>query len=374
VRHRVAGSDRDGVNARQVREYKDRTIRPLAGIQILRAVAALGVVIHHMQSELIQRGFDNPFPDFEVGAFGVDLFFVISGFIMVYSSGRFFARPDGGRRFFLKRLIRIVPLYWLFTTLLVFIAIRGTWHTGAYSVKEFIASYLFIPAPDRLGLMIPTYPPGWTLNYEMFFYVCFASALRWSRPIAVSLVVSALTALVILGYMVALPQPIAFWTDSLCLEFCYGIGLALLFLRGWRIRPLVRLALLITGAIAAVAFVAQGESSPIRGFAWGLPAASIVAAAALTDASLRSRFARAFESLGDASYSLYLIHVLLFILLYPVVAKIIDPLRLSGAVYGSTLVGASVAAALALYAWVELPMTRYFTGLYGVAVPRSRSV
>jgi hypothetical protein len=262
VRHRVAGSDRDGVNARQVREYKDRTIRPLAGIQILRAVAALGVVIHHMQSELIQRGFDNPFPDFEVGAFGVDLFFVISGFIMVYSSGRFFARPDGGRRFFLKRLIRIVPLYWLFTTLLVFIAIRGTWHTGAYSVKEFIASYLFIPAPDRLGLMIPTYPPGWTLNYEMFFYVCFASALRWSRPIAVSLVVSALTALVILGYMVALPQPIAFWTDSLCLEFCYGIGLALLFLRGWRIRPLVRLALLITGAIAAVAFPGRILADP----------------------------------------------------------------------------------------------------------------
>jgi exopolysaccharide production protein ExoZ len=340
---------------------------------MLRAVAALGVVIHHMQSELIQRGFDNPFPDFEVGAFGVDLFFVISGFIMVYSSGRFFARPDGGRQFFLKRLIRIVPLYWLFTTFLVLIVIRGARHTGAYSVKEFIASYLFIPAPDRLGLMIPTYPPGWTLNYEMFFYFCFAAALRWSRPIAVSLVGSALAGLVILGYFIALPQPIAFWADSLSLEFCYGMALALLFLRGWRIRPLVRLALVIAGAIAAAVFVAHGESSPIRGFAWGLPAAAIVAAGALTDAPPRGLFARAFEWLGDASYSLYLVHVLLFILIYPVVARVVDPLIFSGAVYGSALVGASVVAALAMYAWIELPLTRYFSGLSGVTIPRSRS-
>jgi exopolysaccharide production protein ExoZ len=336
----------------------------------LRAVAALGVVIHHTQGELIQRGFDNPFPSFEVGAFGVDLFFVISGFIMVFSSGRFFAQPDGGRNFFLKRLIRIVPLYWLFTTLLVFVVIRGARHTGHYPIREFIASYLFIPAPDRTGFMIPTFPPGWTLNYEMFFYVCFAAALRWSRQVAVLLVAAALTSLVILGYVIAFPQPIAFWADSLSLEFCYGMGLAQLFLHGWRISSLGRLALLVAGAAAALLLVAHSESSPIRGFTWGLPAAAIVAAGALTDASPRSLFAKAFEALGDASYSLYLVHVLLFILLYPIVASFIDPLRISGLVYGSTLVGASVVAALVLYAWVERPMTRYFGNLYGAKAPR----
>jgi exopolysaccharide production protein ExoZ len=339
----------------------------------LRAVAALGVVIRHMQGELVRRGFDDPFPNFEVGALGVDLFFVISGFIMVYSSGQFFARPDGGTRFFFKRLIRIVPLYWLFTTLMLVVVIRGAQPAGSYSVREFIASYLFIPVPNRIGEMQPTYLPGWTLNYEMFFYVCFAAALRWSRPIAVALVGSTLTGLVILGYLAPLPQPIAFWADSLSLEFCYGMALAQLFLRGWRISPLGRLALLVAGAAAALLLAAHGESSPIRGFTWGLPAAAIVAAVALTDASPRSLFARAFEALGDASYSLYLVHVLLFILLYPIIARFIDPLQLSGSVYGSTLVGASVVAALVQHAWIELPMTRCFNNVFGAKALRSSS-
>jgi exopolysaccharide production protein ExoZ len=338
----------------------------------LRAVAALGVVVHHMQSELVQRGFDDPFPSFEVGAFGVDLFFVISGFIMVYSSGRFFAQPAGGWRFFTKRLVRIAPLYWLFTTVLVVIVTRAARHTGAFTAQEYIGSYLLLPVANQFGNMQPIYAPGWTLNYEMFFYVCFALALRWPRPVGVALVVVALTSFVLLGYAFALPQPLAFWTDSLCLEFCYGMALALIYLADWRIPTLGRVALILAGAAAAWMLATHGESSPIRGLAWGLPAAAVVAGGVLSIESPKRLVGRAFKTLGDASYSLYLVHVLVFILTYPIIARAIDPLRLSGLLYGAILVAGSVASALVLYRWVEVPMTRYLSAFQAATIAGAR--
>ncbi len=93
-----------------------RTSVPVASIQILRAVAALAVVALHVGHEGATRlGPRNPLPDFSVGAAGVDLFFVISGFIMVYASDTLFARAGAPATFFTRRLARIVPLYWAAT-------------------------------------------------------------------------------------------------------------------------------------------------------------------------------------------------------------------------------------------------------------------
>src|SRR5262249_39195350 len=85
----------------------------LLAIQILRAVAALGVLFYHTAHEVAARtGVTVPFGELVVGAGGVDLFFVISGFVMVYASERLFAQPGATRIFFLRRLARILPLYW----------------------------------------------------------------------------------------------------------------------------------------------------------------------------------------------------------------------------------------------------------------------
>src|SRR5712664_1748823 len=95
----------------------------LVSIQILRAAAALLVLFAHLWTPFVILG--APFPNFIAGAAGVDLFFVISGFVMAYSSERFFAQPLGSARFMLRRLCRIVPLYWAMTTfVLLMIAIR----------------------------------------------------------------------------------------------------------------------------------------------------------------------------------------------------------------------------------------------------------
>src|SRR5438093_4622260 len=89
---------------------------PLVSIQVLRAVAALAIIVAHFWGAFEAFGHPNPWPNFILGAAGVDLFFVISGFIMVYSSERMFGQPTAPAQFFFRRLARIVPLYWAVTT------------------------------------------------------------------------------------------------------------------------------------------------------------------------------------------------------------------------------------------------------------------
>jgi exopolysaccharide production protein ExoZ len=353
-------------------------MRSLGSIQILRAWAALAVVIFHMQGELVRRGFDNPFPSFEAGAFGVDLFFVISGFIMVYSSGPFFARPSGGWRFFIKRIIRIAPLYWIFTTISAAIAVALARYPGhaEYSIRHIAASYLFIPAarPED-GAMLPTCPTGWTLNYEMFFYLCFAFALRWRRAATVAIVCAALASLIVAGWLVALPEPLAFLANPIIAEFCFGMLLAQSFLSGMRIPISAAVALLFAGAVGALLYAPYVDSySALRPVTWGLSALSIAAASILCNASFSGRAARALQRLGDASYSLYLVHTSLFIVIYVMFSKVIDLHRSHSLVYGVGLVGASVATALGVYKWVELPMTRYLNGLHDPARAKAKAL
>ncbi|SRR6266571_871351 len=95
----------------------------LQSIQILRAVAALLVLAGHLWATLAWLGKPDALPNFVAGAAGVDLFFVISGFVMVHSSEKFFGQPGGSVQFLLRRLARIVPLYWVATTAALAIAL-----------------------------------------------------------------------------------------------------------------------------------------------------------------------------------------------------------------------------------------------------------
>ena len=103
------------------------------------------------------------------------MFFVISGFVMVHASEPLFGRADGPRLFWLRRLIRIAPLYWAVTSLyLVLTLLLPDMATSHYSPGLIAASYLFFPFPREDGTMQPVVGLGWTLNYEMFFYSCSA--------------------------------------------------------------------------------------------------------------------------------------------------------------------------------------------------------
>jgi exopolysaccharide production protein ExoZ len=150
----------------------------LGTIQHLRAVAALGVVFYHASSQVTGGHSDYV----RMGAAGVDLFFIISGFIMWVTA---IARDEPPGRFALKRLIRIVPLYWLITTavLLLVLAKPDLMRSASLNLTHIASSYGFIawPHPRSAHRFWPLVIPGWTLNYEMLFYAIVAIALFLPR-------------------------------------------------------------------------------------------------------------------------------------------------------------------------------------------------
>lgn len=156
------------------------TRNQILSIQILRAVAAWIVVLHHMGRE-----FDSSFAEFfaQQGNFGVDIFFVISGFVMYYIMEN---RDQDAKEFILNRLFRIVPAYWVATFFLIISRslMPNEFHYTDWSVTSLISSLLFIPVDNPSG--IGPFPPlvvGWTLNVEIFFYIllcfCFLFGRRW---------------------------------------------------------------------------------------------------------------------------------------------------------------------------------------------------
>ena len=300
-------------------------MKQISHLQVLRAVAALMVVFGHAQHDaLVQSlklgsGFERVHA-LPWGA-GVDLFFVISGFIMVYASERLYGRDGAGVAFLGRRLARIVPLYWLFLSLYVGVIVQAVWAgTKVFpATLDVVASYAFWPT-DAFGDGIPRplLTLGWTLNYEMFFYVVFALFVGFSRSRAVLCVSLVLLTLVGLGAGLSPSSPaLFFWTRPIVLEFCLGMGIALLLHSGiilaWPLRVAMTLVALLILVVDPLASSQQAldwttPNDLARLLSWGIPAALVVAAAVLGPQARPSGLLRAGIALGDASYALYLVH------------------------------------------------------------------
>ncbi len=332
----------------------DGARRELQSVQVLRALAALGVVVMHVRNELVNRA-GLPLPDLLVGAAGVDVFFVISGFVMVYSSTRLFGRPDAPAIFITRRLGRIVPLYWICTavTAALFVVLKWTDAAAQVTPANLLRSFLFIPYARPDGTWLPILEVGWTLNFEMMFYAMFALAILLSARSAVWTLSAVMAACVLVGRSVALPLPFSFWCNPIILEFCFGMWLALAHLSGLRLARWLS-HVLFWGGIAAFGLgYLIPPATDLRPLVWGLPAAAIVAAAVLTPDRARSPV---LVYLGAASYSLYLVHVPALI----VVASAAAYLRIDVAawwpLYAAVLGVAVIALPVAVHVAIERPI------------------
>lgn len=140
----------------------------MISIQVLRGFAALLVVLVHSTLKAQSLGMEARV--FEIGHSGVDLFFIISGFIMMMIG----ARENNFYLFMSKRIIRVIPLYYIITTMALLVYIYNpSLIKGNNGVISIINSYLLIPAQGKSFLL----SVGWTLSYEMFFYLVFASVV-----------------------------------------------------------------------------------------------------------------------------------------------------------------------------------------------------
>lgn len=289
----------------------------LINVQCARLFAALLVVVHHANHEAIDNGIARAdamrFGGFIDGSLGVDIFFVISGLIMILTSGNKFGSKVNAREFIKRRLSRIAPLYWLFTALMVvaLAAVPGQLNHHAPSIWQIVASLLFIPTADTVGVYQPVLGVGWTLNYEMLFYVVFGTAMLWRRAIGIPIVFASLLVLILLGQV--LPSGasglIDFWSNPITLEFLFGILVGIGLEHGKQLKRGTTITLATSGlALLWLASIVGWTDPPLRWLAVGLPATMIVAAAALGPQPAQSPMIRLFRLGGDASYALYLSH------------------------------------------------------------------
>ncbi len=204
---------------------------------------------------------------------------------------------------------RVVPLYWIFTTLMVaalLVAPSGVKDTDL-DPAQILSSYFFWPYERHDGRIAPVLSLGWTLNYEMFFYLLAGTALVLRWPLTVAGLLAMLTILVLFGAILDPTQvALTFWTNSIVLEFGFGVLLALVWRRrGTQHLPL--LAILLAGIGLAALVMLHGTSLP-RAVAAGIPAALIVAGPVLFLVPPAGPLNRMGLALGDASYALYLSH------------------------------------------------------------------
>ncbi len=333
-------------------------VRVYDGVQCLRFVAAILVVLTHATFYASER-LGGGIKVFDHGTDGVDLFFVISGFVMYVSSAHLAERKQGWLEFVVRRLIRIVPLYWLLTTVKVAVMLASpkvvlhaqlNW---AYILK----SYLLLPALAADGTVSPLLGVGWTLVFEMFFYGLFALALLLRIRIVPFLAATILPC-VALSFAATPAWPI--WTVYLSphlLEFLLGV-----FIAAWGVGRQVPVpaaaGAVVAGALGLAIFPTywDGHSETIARVA--LPAALVVWGLVALEPAMTGKWPRWLVYMGGASYSLYLAHGLIA----PASPQIMLRLGLHwpvAAVLGSLVL--ALAATMGVYILFERPVTRRLT-------------
>jgi exopolysaccharide production protein ExoZ len=338
----------------------------LSNIQALRAIAALLVILSHALHEATgiaaQFGHGPLTSGFHPWTAAVDVFFIMSGFILLAISYEKFGTPNSSREFFLRRLVRAVPLYWLLTSLVLLTALRmpTMLNVPIADARQVLASYLFWPYPRGEGELRPVLALGWTMNLEFFFYILLALSLAFSRRLGLSLLGTVLVGVVLLQQM----HPIAsdatrFYGGAMTLDFVLGMGIAIAYRSGLRLPAW----LCWSAAIVAVAIILQTESANPDELKWfwtiSLPACLLVAAAVFGPQLPRSRsWQRWLILVGDACYSTYLLQP--FALrpaakLWTVVIG--DRISLWVFVaFGSSL---AILGGLACFHYFETPLTKY---------------
>jgi peptidoglycan/LPS O-acetylase OafA/YrhL len=351
----------------------------LPNIQILRAWAAMMIVVFHCGLEtgrLAEISGTGKLFNVDPWGAGTSLFFAISGFIMVVTTASAFGSPAAALDFMRRRLIRIVPLYWALTTLMLgvimvvpslMMKVDGSDHLYV------VGSYLFWPQMRLTGDIRPLATQGWTLNLEMLFYVVFAVALLFSRRTGHVLLFDSL-GLLVAARVGGLLSGVAlnFWGHPIVLSFLFGAAVGIFYNRGVRLSGGCAILLLVIGfgALFSPWRPSGDEADLLPCLACGIPSAVVLAAVALGPQINESRRLWLPALLiGDASYSLYLLHPFLLRALYLLWLKGSVGTVLSLWAFVPAGIAIALGAAVMIFWYFERPVTRWLNGLQSRHVP-----
>ncbi len=337
-----------------------------SNIQALRGLAAVMVLVLHMQA-MLNSNLGSHFNASFLAA-GVDIFFVISGFVMVYANR---SMTSNAMTFWRGRIIRIVPLYWLATFSAMALWAMGFRPNGlqAFDQGDVIGSLLFIPIHRADGQAEPIVSQGWTLTYEMFFYALFglALALRSLRGVVIVLA-SLFLGLALIGLIPHTPQLLYdTFTSFLPLEFIAGCALGL-WTASQRTAPSRVWSgwILLIGGLIALAMsemypsLPTGPNSFLRVATWGVPSAAIVTGAVVLELNKKVVTSKAILLVGAASYSLYLFHPIFAQSVVKAAGMVAARTGLAPVLIFPTFalaVAIAIGASIAVYLLIERPIT-----------------
>jgi exopolysaccharide production protein ExoZ len=357
--------------------------KKINSLQLLRTIAVALVIFLHATGDanlISHNNFPNSFYSLNTwGALGVDLFFNISGFIMTIVTPAY--QISGGcKDFLLKRIIRIVPLYYLITC---YDVVTAVWihHNQKFSWMVLAKSLLFIPVFDTVHFIKPYVGVGWSLSYEIYFYLLIGILLIFRKKLNQRLLIIIL----ILSVIGTLINPgnvlLKFITSPILLEFSLGIlaGVTyqyvapkILTIKNIRVWSLLLLSLGVILLCASI-FIAPTYNNRLlapqevlennniaalyRAFFWGVPCCIFLMGVVLWEKSFNVAIWGILILCGDASYSCYLIHSHL----YPVIAKIFSHLPAGIAVnlYLIMVVPLCLGISILFYIIVEKSLTNW---------------
>jgi len=337
----------------------------LSSLQVFRGLAALGVLVYHAclfterQTKHVLLG-----GHYHLGELGVDFFFVLSGFIIMFVHGSELGHPECARRYLCRRFFRVYPLLFILTSVklaMEFIA----WQKGgaAPDLSRITYSYLLLPDP---GGQMPVITAAWTLMHEALFYALFLLALLRGRRFAVALLCLWMTAIVAKEAMSldldGLPRLIC---DAHNVEFVFGIAACLLFQCHQSLS--LRLGWICMGAVSLLSsgaflyYPASGMEQPLTvRLLLGSGFALLILMAGIWEQHLRSRPWPLWVCwLGDASYSIYLGHSMVLLAFIGGGARLMpESMMMRYVVAGSACLIALLFCGL-LRHWVEGPLLKW---------------
>ncbi len=343
-------------------------------IQVARCIGMFIVLLYHGEDLLGHfYGTTPQMPHFLHGA--IDTFFVASGFIMFHTTRHGKRTPY---QFLSDRIIRVYPIYWMATTAFALLYIIGA--NPAFIAKidlnDYFASMALFPDIRGDGNRAMIVEQGWTLIFEMYFYILFALCLFLGSQVRSLIALTLIFAAgpVILNYTTGLPMPLEYILRPITLEFVAGGVLALLYRQelpfpkqlavafGW--------ALLIGGMIAMYVIGSRyvwavWSDFFIRIIAFGIPATMVLAGLLMLEKGGARWTSKTMLFFGAASYATYIFHM--FGLQYTLTAFYAiwpdaNPAQMLIAYW--TSVAVSTASCAALHVWVENPTTEFLKRVF----------
>jgi peptidoglycan/LPS O-acetylase OafA/YrhL len=307
---RVAAARDLAVNAPREKLYE---------LQTLRFLAAFLVFFSHLEDrfENWEQRYHLTIPRLGLdGQLGVDVFFVISGFVMGYVALDKFGQQGAARKFASDRVSKILPLYWILTLVqcVVFLAgshLGGNFDMARLNPEELLKSLFFIPYFNAEGKHRPVLGQGWTLNYEMAFYIVVAASLFLRKAWAIAAITASFLLVWFIGNILhAQSDALRIWSVPIIFEFLLGFYIAIArnrWLAAGRALPRIPGVNLLVTAILVGHIVLFGREAPL----WvnAMVGLTTVGLCVLTkNTPPKDILQRAMVRLGDSSYSLYLSH------------------------------------------------------------------